>query len=203
MSFLFGGTPPTVSEMSRKYKMEINRQIRELERETIKLQQEEKRLFADLKRFVTSNPKVALQKAKSVVRVRRITSRFATMQGNLQSVCAKISSIKSMDALNKSMTEVSALMTRFNEAPALRNMHQTMAQFSRENGMMMAKSELMDESLNEVFDESEEDESDDVIGDIFTEAGVILPDSVQAMQQFEERLTQLRVPTAQFSSAPM
>lgn len=193
MSFIFGGTPPTVAEMARKYKMDINRQIRELQRESQKLSVEEKSLFSDMKKAVTTNPKVAMQKAKAVVRVRRIASRFSTMQGNLQGVHAKISNMKSMEALTRTMQQVSTLMSKFNETPALKAMPHTLTTFARENAAMMLKSEIMDDAMDDIFDENEDEESDELIGDVFAEAGITFPTMAKASENIEETFARLKV----------
>ena len=175
MSFLFGGQPPTVTEMARRFKTDINRQIREMQREGAKLEAEEKTLFAELKKHADVNPKVALQKAAAIVRVRRLAARFATMQGNLQGVNAKISTIKSMDALTNTIGSVNALMSKFSASPALTAMPKTMANFARENQALVMKTELMDDTLEDIFDENENEECSDLVADIFMQAGLQLP----------------------------
>lgn len=189
MAFLFGSNP-TVADMARRYKSEIARQTRELERENMKLQMEERGLFREIKKHAQTNPALAFQKAKAVVRTRRIARRFGTMVSNLQGIQAKISSIKSMDALNKTMQSVTELMTRFNSTPALANMHQTMARFARENQSVMMKTEMMDENLEEIFDENEDEECSELVADVMTEAGVELP---VPQESLEERFEKLKV----------
>lgn len=194
MSFIFGGQAPTVADMARRYKTNINRQIRELERENMKLQVEEKSLFREMKKHAQTNPKVTLQKAKAVVRVRRIAQKFESMVGNLQGVSAKISSVKSMDALNKTMESVAALMTKFNATPAIANMGRTIAHFARENQSMLMKSEMLDDSLDEIFDENEEEESSDLVESVLVEANIELPQTSAAkFETVEERFERLKI----------
>lgn len=172
MSFLFGGAPPTVADMARRYKTDVNRQVRQLEREGQRLKNEEKALFVEMKRHANTNPKVAIQKAQAIVRTRQVAQRFATMEGHLQGVGAKITNMKSMDALSTTMAQVNAMMARFNAAPGMKNMAHVLGGFARENQALLLKSELMDDVLEDAFDENEQDECDMLVGDVLMEAGL-------------------------------
>ena len=203
MSFLFGGVPLTVSELSRKYKVSINRQIRELEREIQKQQQEEKQLFHEMKKHAKTNPKVALQKAKAVVRVRRIVSKFSTMHGNLQALGAKVSNMRSIESLGHTMQEVSKLMSQFHQSAAIKTLPRSLAGFARDNQELMAKTEIMEETLDEVFDASEDEETecDDLVADVLLEAGLDLPPVAYKKtvdEELEAKFQRLKVEAGKF-----
>jgi charged multivesicular body protein 2A len=142
MSFLFGGKQKTpegkvnqmctlpisgyltflVSEVMKEYKRSIDRSIRELERETTKLQTQEKKLIIDIKKTAkeTQNMVVDLDprcglfrnlltnfslqavvniKAKDLVRTRNLITKFYTMKSHMQSVSLRLQTIKSTQVI--------------------------------------------------------------------------------------------------------
>jgi len=80
MSFLFGGQAPTTAEMASRFKMKINRSVREIDRESARLVTEEKQLMSELKREASKDVKLAMQKAHAIVRTRRMTNKFSHMK---------------------------------------------------------------------------------------------------------------------------
>lgn len=174
MSFLFGGTPPTVNELTRKFKFDIQRNMRGIQREKNKLSVNEKQLFAEIKRNVSTNPKITLQKAREVVRIRQIAQRMSTMESHLQGILSKVDNMKSVEALSTLMTKTSTLVQRLNKTTSVANMTRTIATFSRENNQMMTLNDLIDDQLEGTFDDLNDDEEqcDDLVSVVLSEAGI-------------------------------
>lgn len=71
----------------REYKRSIDRTIRELEREKRTMEQQEKKLIADMKRMAKQNQMDAVKiMAKDLVRTRRYQTKFVNMRAQLQAV---------------------------------------------------------------------------------------------------------------------
>ena len=66
MAFFFGGAAPTTAELASRYRREIDRAVREIDRETAKLVNEDKGLMVEIRRCANTNPTMATQKAQVV-----------------------------------------------------------------------------------------------------------------------------------------
>lgn len=203
MSFLFGGVPPTTSELARKYRMAIDRSVRELDRESSKLKSQESVLMAEIKKNGTVNFSVSKQKAKSVVRTRRILARFSSMKSHLQDVSSRIQNVKSMESLQNALTSATGVMKGFSTKAGSAAMLSTLREFEKFNGLMAMQTEMVDDGMNDAFDgEGDEDEVDGVMCNVLQEAGLKLSDlpvpysaSVQAVhddEDLEGRLMRLK-----------
>ena len=196
MSFLFGGAPPTTSEMVRKYKSVINKSVRELDRETAKLKAQESALMAEIKKNGTSNLTITSQKARAVVRTRRIMERFSSMKSHLQDVSSRIQGVGSMESLQVALGSAVGVMKGFSMKAGGASMLSTLRDFEKFNGVMALQSEMTDESLNDTFDnEGEIEEIDSVVNSVLMEAGVFLPSPSASApeEELEVRLLRLKV----------
>lgn len=198
MSFLFGGAPPTTAELAARYKRHITRSIRELDREALKLSNEEKVLMNEVKKASVNNMKLSMQKAKAVVRTRRTLNKFSNMKAHLQGIGSRIQNIKSMEALQKSIQSAVCMMQGFNKVTGGAHLLSALNDMEKQNGYMTLQSEMTDERLDEIFEEDkDEEDTSEVVIQIMTEAGVQLPASVfethpELELSLEERLELVR-----------
>lgn len=191
MSFLFGGAAPTTSELAQRYKRHINRSIRELDRESLKLLNEEKMLMSEVKKASQNNMKQSKQKAQAVVRTRRMLNKFSQMKANLQGIASRIQGVKSTEALQKAIGSAVQMMQGFNRIGGT-NLIKSLHELERQNGMMTVQSEIIDDQLDSVFEEeNDDDEMDDVILEVMREAGVDLPSASTELMSLEERLEKI------------
>ena len=199
MSFLFGGAPPSTRELVQRYKSTINRSVRELDRETAKLKAQERVLMSEIKRHGVANFNMTRQKAKAVVRTRRIMGRFSSMKSHLQDVSSRIQGVSSMESLQTALGAAVGVMKGFSLKAGGSSMLSTLREFEKFNGVMAVQSEMTEDGLNETFDEeNEDDEIESVVFGVLREAGVNLPDipqknSATSDVSLEERLAMLRV----------
>lgn len=100
MSFLFG-RKKTPQEMLRQNQRALNRAMRyeilhflyfrELDREKMRLEQQEKKVIIDIKNMAKQNQMDAVKvMAKDLVRTKRFIKQFILMKANLQSVSLRI-----------------------------------------------------------------------------------------------------------------
>ena len=86
MDFLFG-RKKTPDEMLRQNQRALNKAIRELDRERTKMEQQEKKIIADIKKMAKQGQMDAVKiMAKDLVRTRRYVKKFMLMRANIQ-VC--------------------------------------------------------------------------------------------------------------------
>lgn len=191
MSFLFGGAPPSTSELAQRYKRHINRSIRELDRETLKLVNEEKLLMGEVKKASQNNMKQSKQKAQAVVRTRRMLNKFSQMKAHLQGIASRIQGVKSTEALQKAIGSAVQMMQGFNKIGGI-DLVKSLHELERQNGMMTVQSEMIDDQLDSVFEEeNDNEEMDDVILEVMREAGVDLPSASTELMSLEERLEKI------------
>ena len=193
MSFLFGGTPPTTRELAARYKMQINRSIRELERESMRLQNEEKICMQEVKCCSKNNMKQSFQKACAVVRTRRMLNKFSQMKAHLQGISMRIQSVKTMEALQKAVASAARMMQSFNRVSGGTELVNCLKELEKQNVFMTVQSDMIDEQLDEVFEEdNNEDAPEDLVMQVMTEAGVELPNAHSDLLSLEERFERLK-----------
>ena len=194
MSFLFGGAAPTTSELAQRYKRHINRSIRELDRESMKLVNEEKMLMAEVKKASQNNLKQSMQKAQAVVRTRQMQNKFSQMKAHLQGIACRIQNVKSTQALQQAVGSAVQMMRGFNKlggAELVGALHE----LEKQNSFMTTQSEMIDEQLDSVFEEDTDgEEINDVVLEVMREAGVELPSAGTSNLSFERQLESIRPP---------
>jgi charged multivesicular body protein 2A len=193
MSFLFGGNPPTTSELARRYKQHINKSIRELDRETARISSEEKQLMLEVKKHSTNNIKLSMQKAQAVVRLRRMLNKFSNMKANLQGIAQRIQSVKSTEALQRAVGSAVTMMTSFNKMSGGAQLVSSLHEMEKQNAFMNFQSEIMDEKMDAVFEEDNDEEAScDIVEQILLEAGVNIPSVHKTNTEIETIISRLQ-----------
>ena len=84
MDWLFG-RKMTPDEMLRKNQRALNKAMRELDRERAKMEQQEKKIIADIKKMAKQGQMDAVKiMAKDLVRTRKYVKKFMLMRANIQ-----------------------------------------------------------------------------------------------------------------------
>lgn len=146
-----------------KSQREIDREVRNLEKGEKKL---EKDIRAQAKAGRTANARVL---AKDLVRVRAQTGKLHQTKTQMNSIGMKVESIKyqgtMMDAMKKGSEVMGAMNAQMNPMEA-----QAMAQkFAAESEKASMMSETFDEMFDSMMDDDEEQETDALVDQIFTE----------------------------------
>mmetsp|Transcript_9376 Transcript_9376/g.14766 ORF Transcript_9376/g.14766 Transcript_9376/m.14766 type:complete len:179 (+) Transcript_9376:69-605(+) len=117
MSFLFGGKQKTPAEMMKEYKRNVDRSVREIERERTKLQQQEKKVIADIKKAAKDGQMGPVKiMAKDLVRTRSQVTKFYQMKCQMQAVGLRLQTIKSTQAMTDAMKGAAKAMRSMNKA---------------------------------------------------------------------------------------
>lgn len=103
MEWLFG-KKITPEEMMRKNQRALNKAMRDLDREKMKMEQQEKKVIADIKKLAKEGQMDAVKiMAKDLVRTRRYVKKFMLMKANIQAVSLKIQTLKSQNTMAQAM----------------------------------------------------------------------------------------------------
>lgn len=182
MSFLFGGKKKTPEELMKEYKRSIDKSTRELERERTKLQTQEKKIIADIKKAAKDGQMGPVKiMAKDLVRTRAQITKFYQMKCQMQAVGLQIQTIKSTQGMAEAMKGASRAMRAMNASVDARAMAKILADFEKESQIMNDKQEMMDEAIDDTFEtEDEETAVNDVVGQVLAEIGIDLGDAMGA-----------------------
>uniref|UniRef100_A0A7S1BRV2 Charged multivesicular body protein 2a n=1 Tax=Corethron hystrix TaxID=216773 RepID=A0A7S1BRV2_9STRA len=174
------GKGKTLKEVIRENKREINKSIRELDREKNALEKEEKRLITDIKKQAKAGQHNSVRiMAKDLVRTRQYITKFIEMRSHLQGVALKLQTVKSQTAMAEAMTAAGKSMMKFNKAIDIPRINKMMADFMKEN----EKSELVQEMLGDAIDDTLEQEGDaeeteKIVSQVLDEIGIDFDENI-------------------------
>merc|ERR1712136_409354 len=110
--------------------------------------------------------------AKDLVRTKKYVKKFIVMKANIQAVSLKISTLKSQDAMMNAMKGVTKAMRKMNNQMKLPQMQKIMADFERQTEML---DDVMDDAM---AGSDEEEETDEIVRQVFGELGLQLTDEL-------------------------
>ena len=179
MGNIFGKEVP-LSEQLRQNKRIINRAIRELDREKLALEREEKRLTIEIKQAAKANQMGAVKiMAKDLVRTRTYITKFIEMRSNLQSCALKLQTCKSQQAMADAMKNTTKAMVKMNKAVDAPGINKMMMEFQRENEKMEYMQEIMGEALDDAMAQpGDEEEEEKIVSQVLDEIGVSIGDQL-------------------------
>lgn len=179
MEWLFGRRM-TPDEMLRKNQRALTKAMRELDRERTKMEQQEKKIIADIKKMAKAGQMDAVKiMAKDLVRTRRYVKKFMLMRANIQAVSLKIQTLKSQNSMAQAMKGVTKAMGNMNKQMKLPEIQKIMMEFEKQSEIMDMKGEMMEDAIDDVMgDEEEEEESDAIVAQVLDELGLQLTDQL-------------------------
>jgi len=170
----------TPDEMLRKNQRALNKAMRELDREKAKMEQQEKKIIADIKKMAKQGQMESVKiMAKDLVRTRRQCKKFMVMRANIQAVSLKIQTLKSQNAMAMAMKDVTKAMQRMNKQMKLPEIQKIMMEFEKQTEIMDMKEEMMSDAIDDAMgDEDDEEESDAIVTQVLDELGLQLTDQL-------------------------
>mmetsp|Transcript_28446 Transcript_28446/g.58190 ORF Transcript_28446/g.58190 Transcript_28446/m.58190 type:complete len:213 (+) Transcript_28446:177-815(+) len=182
MSFLFGGKSKTPAEMMREYKRNVDRSVREIEREKTKLQAQEKKIIVDIKKAAKEGQmNVAKIMAKDIVRTRQQITKFYQMKTQMQAVGLRLQTIKSTQAMTEAMKGAAKAMRAMNAQVKPVAMQRILMEFEKQSQLMEDKQEMMDDVMDDAFEaEGEEGQIEEVVGQVLAEIGIDFSEGMAA-----------------------
>ncbi|XP_055691438.1 charged multivesicular body protein 2a [Lutzomyia longipalpis] len=184
MEWLFG-KKMTPEEMLRKNQRALNKAMRDLDREKMKMEQQEKKVIADIKKLAKEGQMDAVKiMAKDLVRTRRYVKKFMLMKANIQAVSLKIQTLKSQNTMAQAMKGVTRAMQNMNKQLNLPQIQKILYDFERQSEMMDMKEEMINDAIDDAMeDEGDEEESDAVVSQVLDELGLQLNDQLSGLPQ--------------------
>ncbi|XP_052087436.1 charged multivesicular body protein 2a-like [Mytilus californianus] len=182
LEWLFG-KKKTPEEMLRQNQRALTKAMRDLDREKAKMEQQEKKVIADIKKMAKQGQMDAVKiMAKDLVRTRRYVKKFILMRANIQAVSLKIQTLKSNNAMANAMKGVTRAMQTMNKQLKLPQIQKIMMEFEKQSEIMEMKEEMMNDAIDDAMgDEDDEDESDAIVSQVLDELGLQLTDELSGL----------------------
>ncbi|XP_054775005.1 charged multivesicular body protein 2a-like [Lytechinus pictus] len=179
MQALFGKRK-TPEQMLKQNQRALNKTIRELDRERTRMEQQEKKVIADIKKMAKLGQMDAVKiMAKDLVRTRNFVKRFILMKANIQAVALKVQTLRSQSAMANAMKGVSKALKTMNSKMKLPQIEKIMREFERESEIMDMKEEMMNDAIDDVMEgDQDEEESDAIVSQVLDELGLSLSDDL-------------------------
>lgn len=173
MDALFGKRK-TPAEMLRENKRMLDKAIRELDRERIGLQQQEKKTIAEIKKMAKEGQMDAVKvMAKSLIRNRHAVTKLHGLKSQLQAVSLRIQTLKSTQAMADAMRGATQAMRVMNKRMNLPNMQKVLMEFEKQNERMDMTSEMMGDAIDDAMEgEGEDDDADELVSQVLEEIGI-------------------------------
>ncbi|XP_077288031.1 vacuolar protein sorting 2 [Arctopsyche grandis] len=200
MEWLFGRRL-TPDEMLRNNQRALNKAMRDLDREKMKMEQQEKKVIADIKKLAKEGQMDAVKiMAKDLVRTRKYIRKFMLMKANIQAVSLKIQTLKSQNTMAVAMKGVTRAMQNMNKQLNLPQIQKILHEFEKQSEIMDMKEEMMNDAIDDAMeDDDEEEESDAVVTQILDELGLQLNDQLSGLPQASGAL---KIPGAKQPAQP-
>ncbi|KAG0094398.1 hypothetical protein BGZ93_007257 [Podila epicladia] len=155
MNYLLGRKSP--AEVLRGHQRTLKKAQREIGRELMKLENQERKVIVDIKRAAKAGQMSSCRiMAKDLIRTRRHFQKLYQMKTQLQGVGLRI---QTMGAMSKNMNW-----------PQLQ---QTIMEFEKESAILDMKEEIMSDTIDEaVGEEGDEEEEDAIVDQVLGEIGI-------------------------------
>jgi charged multivesicular body protein 2A len=190
----------TPEEKMREYKRNLDRTIRDLEKERGRLETQQKKLQTDMKKAAKAGQMESVKiMAKDMVRSRHYALKFGRMKTQIQAVALRLQTMSSTAQMAKAMTGVTKAMRSMNRGLNLPAMQGIMREFERQNELMGMKEDMMadaiDEAMEEADDEAEMDAEvskvvDELMLDFKTGQTVVPGQALPVPQQQQQETTE-------------
>merc|ERR1711976_944728 len=189
----------TPAELIRENKRMIDRAIREMDRERVKMEQQEKKGIADIKKTAKTGQMDAVKvMAKDLVRTRNHIKKFMLMKANMQAVSLKMTTMKSQNTMAQSMKGVTKAMGRMNKSMNLPQIQKIMAEFQKQSEMMEMKGEMMDDAIDDAMDDgTTEEDTEQLVGQILGELGIEIAQAMNSIPETGTTVPQTQVAETQ------
>ncbi|XP_018331258.1 charged multivesicular body protein 2a [Agrilus planipennis] len=184
MEWLFG-KKVTPEEMLRKNQRALNKAMRDLDREKMKMEQQEKKVIADIKKLAKEGQMDAVKiMAKDLVRTRKYVKKFMLMKANIQAVSLKIQTLRSQNSMAQAMRGVTRAMQSMNRQLNLPQIQRILQEFEKQSEIMDMKEEMMNDAIDDAMaDDEDEEESDAIVSQVLDELGLQLNDQLSGLPQ--------------------
>lgn len=171
----------TPAERLRKNQRLLDKAIRELDQQRVKLERQEKTLVGQIKQSAQKGQMGACKiQAKDLVRTRRYIEKFYGMRSQLQKISLRLQTYRTNEQMMQAMKGATVALGSMNRSMNLPSLQRIAMEFERENDIMEQRQEMMDDAIDDAMDVGVEEEGDEVVEQVLEEIGVDLGQAVSS-----------------------
>jgi charged multivesicular body protein 3 len=199
--FIFGGRKLTPKEQQKKWKKDLRKQQRELDKQIRTAKRQEAKVKKEIKKYAKSGDiKIVKTLAKDIVKGRKLVERLYTAKAQINSVSMQLQNQVAMQRVTSAMGQSSQMMKSMQalvSIPDVRKAAMDMAREMEKAGLIEEMQEDMMEMMDpEDMDDEIAEEVDKVVteltGNILDDADVVPQGKIQAQQQEEQESSEVR-----------
>lgn len=192
----------------RESRRAIQRGVRQLDRETVQMRSEEKKLLEGVRKEARLGDMSALSAtAKQLVQIRASINRNTGVQNKMKAVDQRFADVKACTIATDAMKALTGcMMTMQRDGLDVAGMSMMVRDFERANGVMDANIEMIDEAVGDMIEPGENDEEDtrNIVESMLAEVGLDIVDVLAsapvpgsskntAVQDLDNRLMMLKL----------
>ncbi|XP_049904967.1 charged multivesicular body protein 2Ba [Epinephelus moara] len=164
----------TVDDVIKEQTRELRSTQRGIARDRTALEKQEKQLEAEIKKMAKSGNKEACKiLAKQLVQVRRQKGRTYAVSSKVTSMSTQTRLMNSQMKMAGAMSTTAKTMQAVNKKMDPQKTLKTMQDFQKENMKMGMTEDMINDTLDEIFEESgDEEESQDIVNQVLDEIGI-------------------------------
>lgn len=193
----------------KDYQRELRHAQRSIDREDIKAAGQERALLADIARQARAQRlDLCKARAKELIRLRAHRGRLESMKGHMTTLGQQLSTVQSAQSMQAIMGKTTSLLQGLNRKMDVKSVHRMLLEFERQSTAFTASQEVVEETLDSMFEVDDEGEAtDDAMVKVFEEIGLdlsaemslarpsgLLAGAQRPSESIEARLSKLRVP---------
>ncbi|GAB1605038.1 charged multivesicular body protein 2b-like [Argonauta hians] len=165
---------PTMQQQIRQNEQISRKTQRELARDRTALERQEKQLEADIKKAAKEgNKQVAAILAKQLLALRKQKNKNMMVGSRVQAIGNQQKMIHSNMKMANAMGTTTKTMTDMNKVMDPKKTMKMMQDFQRESTKMEMSEEMINDTLDEIFTESGDDEEEDaIVNQVLDEIGI-------------------------------
>lgn len=164
----------TVDDVIKEQNKELRGTQRQITRDRTALERQEKQLEMEIKKMAkTGNREACTVLAKQLVQVRKQKTRTYAVSSKVTSMSTQTKLMNSQMKMAGAMATTTKTMQAVNKKMDPQKTMQTLQNFQKETAKMDMTEEMMNDTLDEIFDGSDdEEESHDIVSQVLDEIGI-------------------------------
>ncbi|XP_002160596.2 charged multivesicular body protein 2b [Hydra vulgaris] len=165
---------PTPKEVLKQQNREIRKTQREVTRDYSQLERQEKSIEIEIKKAAKQgNKQLATQLAKQLIVIRNQKTRNIGVKSKVTAIGAQMNTMQSNVKMAESIGSATKVMGVMNKQMNVEAMSNAMQQFEKESIKMNMADEMINDTLDNLFDESgDEEEQDAIVSQVLDEIGI-------------------------------
>ena len=181
------------SEEAKQNKRLIDRASRQVEKERVKIENNERKMVAEIKDLAKKNKHEAAKiMAKDLVRVRHQINMYYNMSSQLKAIAMKMSIISTNATITNALKTTTKTMGKVNATMDIKTIQAVLKAFTKESAKMEMNQEVMNDAIDQGMSGYDDDTQvegvykqicDEVGVDYKAEAGIIPTNPLPVPQQ--------------------